>query len=229
MEPRESSGPLAALLRAESQRKSDMGAPPARPLTIALSREAGALGTSVARELHTRLGWPVYDHEVLEQIAEELKVGVSQVERVDERPVSWMLERIETFASGARVTETAYFRRLLKLLASLGARGECIIVGRGAAQFLPAESTLRVRLLARLEDRIAVISRELGLSAADAARFVETSDRERRRFIREHFNKDPTDPQHYDLVLNTSRLTVPGCAEVILRAAQDFRARFGLS
>lgn len=199
----------------------------ATAFTIALSREVGARGTSVARELGRRLNWPVYDHELLEQLAKDLHVGVKLLEDADEKPGSWLKECVEAFAAVPTVTETRYFRQLLRTLLSLGARGECVIVGRGAAQLLPAATSLRVRLLASLEDRIAVVSRERGLSQPEAARYVETTDRERIRFIKDHFQKDPTDPQHYDLVLNSSRFSVVECVELILEALRRLQARRG--
>ena len=45
-----------------------------RPFTVAVSRESGARGTSTAREVGARLGWTVYDHELLERIAQEMKL-----------------------------------------------------------------------------------------------------------------------------------------------------------
>lgn len=196
--------------------------------TVAISREAGARGTSVARELGQRLGWPVYDHELLEQVARDMHVTADLLERIDERPGSWLLESVQALSAAPNVTEIGYFRRLLKMLLALGARGECIIVGRGAPHVLPVASTLRVRLVGNRSDRVAVIERERGLSAADAARFVDTTDRERARFIRDHLLKDPTDPQNYDLVLNGSRFTVAECAETVLGTLRQFQARSGV-
>src|SRR5436305_10388876 len=56
--------------------QGDRGAPPAaRPvpaaLTIALSREAGARGGTIGRRVGRKLGWPVYDKELLEYMAQE--------------------------------------------------------------------------------------------------------------------------------------------------------------
>ena len=46
------------------------------------------------------------------------------------------------------------------------------------------------------------------LSHREAAQYVENTDRERIRFIQDHFGKDPTDSRHYDLVLNASRFAL---------------------
>jgi hypothetical protein len=55
--------------------------------TIALTREVGARGTTVARELATRLGWQVYDHELLELVAQEMSLRTSLLESVDARNI----------------------------------------------------------------------------------------------------------------------------------------------
>src|SRR5436190_24232141 len=71
----------------------------ATAFTIALSREAGTPGTSVARALGTRLGWAVYDHELLERIAQETGLRVNLLQSVDERHKGWLTEATEAFAS----------------------------------------------------------------------------------------------------------------------------------
>jgi cytidylate kinase len=199
--------------------------PPPPAFTIAFSREAGSGGTLVAREIGRRLNWPVYDRELLEHLANELQVDVDQLQYVDERPGSWLVDCLKAFAAASTVTEVTYFRRLLNLLLALGARGECVIVGRGAPFVLPVDTTLRVRLLASRQDRIALLCREHGLDPTEAARYVETTDRERMRFIKDHFHKDLTDPQLYDLVLNASRFSVEECAAIIIEALHRLQAR----
>jgi len=199
--------------------------PPPPSFTIALSREAGSGGNLVAREIGSRLNWPVYDHELLDQLAKDLQVDVDQLESVDERRSSWLVECVEAFAAASTVTEVTYFRRLIKLLLALGVRGQCVIVGRGAMIALPVETTLRVRVVASHEDRVAVIGRERSLNPTEAVRYVDATDRERGRFIRQHFRKDLTDPLLFDLVLNASRLSVEESAGIAIEALLRLQAR----
>jgi cytidylate kinase len=86
---------------------------------------------------------------------------------------------------------------------------------------------LRVRVVASHEDRTAAVSRDRGLSARDAARHVDATDRERVQFVNAHFRKDPADPLNYDLVLNASRFSVAECAEVVIEALHRLQARPG--
>ena len=193
--------------------------------TIAISRQTGARGTSVARQVGARLGWPVYDHELLEQIAREMNVRVSLLESIDERVVPWLEERVEAFASVPHVSENTFFRHLVETVLSLGQHGHSIIVGRGANFLLPARTTLRVRLVGELEDRITFMAAELGLSRDQAARHIRDTDQQRQRFVKEHFRVDVGDPLEYDLTLNASRLSVNECASLIVSAFDGMRER----
>ena len=167
----------------------------------------------------------MYDQELLESLAKELKVDISILEDYDERPGSFLVDTIKAFSAAASVSEITYFRRLVRMLHVLGARGECLIVGRGSWFVLPPETTLRVRIVASRDDRIAFIARERKLGPVDAARFVETNDRDRHRFIKDHFHKDPADPQNFDLILNRSRFSVDETADLVIEALLRMQAR----
>jgi cytidylate kinase len=199
-------------------RRREAASSPALAYTITVAREAGTSGTNVAQEVGRRLGWQVYDHELLERIAVEHGLRVSLLESLDERRQSWLVECMEGFSQQTHVGETGYVHHLTQTILSLGAHGGCVIVGRGAGLLLPPATTLRVRLMAPTEDRIAMVMRQRGLTKHDAERWLESNDRERIAFIKDHFQKDSADPRRYDLLLNTSRWSVMECADLILDA-----------
>jgi cytidylate kinase len=188
------------------------------PFTVALSRDAGAGGTEVARAVGERLGWPVYDRELLQRVAEGMGLRPEVLEKVDERHKGWLQRCLEYFVASPPVAGDAYACRLAEALLSLAARGECVIVGRGAAQVLPAESTLRVRLVGSFPARVLAVQRRHGASAEEAERRVAATDAERRRFVQEYFHKDPSDAGLYDLVLNSTRFTAGQCVDFIVEA-----------
>jgi cytidylate kinase len=199
-------------------------APPAAPpWTVAISRQAGANGSAVAAAVGRRLGWPVYDRELVEMIAQEAGLRGRLVESVDERRAGWLQECWQAFTAQPSFGRLAYVRRLVRVLSSLAAHGECVIVGRGAAQVLPPATTLRARLVGPLEERVAVMRDRLGLGAEEARRRVQETDEQRAGFVRDCFHQDPDDPALYDLVLNSCRLGVDGCAELIAQALQRVR------
>jgi cytidylate kinase len=218
----------AALVRAEA-REGGPKPPPPPAFTIALSREVGARGTTVAREMGERLGWPVYDNEIMERLACEMKLHPRRLEGLDEKHGNLLTEFVESFSTAPGVSEDAYVRRLIRTLLALGAQGSCIIVGRGAAQLLSPETTLRVRLVADRDDRIGVMSQRLGVPRPEAARYVEKKDRERDLFVKHHLHKDAADPRLYDLVLNSTRFSVGECADIILEALRRLQGRAAAS
>src|SRR5262245_52915943 len=92
-------------------------------MTIAISREAGTCGAAVARAVGERLGWTIYDHELLELLARDLHVHVKLLESVDERNVPWFQECVEAIAAVPTVREATYVHHLVETLLSLGAHG----------------------------------------------------------------------------------------------------------
>ena len=191
---------------------------PSTAISVALMREAGTPGTTLAHEVGARLGWPVYAHELLERISNELGLRLSLLENMDERHKDWLTECLEAFSSGRTVTESTFVRHLIQTILSLGALGRCLFVGRGAAFILPGERTIRVRLVGDREDRIRWTAERRGMSQHEAARWIAETERERAVFTRDHFHKDIADPRHYDLVLNMSRWSFAECAGFIVDA-----------
>jgi cytidylate kinase len=197
------------------------------PWTIAISRQAGANGSAVACAVGQRLGWPVYDRELVEKIAQEAGLRGQLVESVDERRISWLEECWQGFTSQPSFSQLAYVRRLVRVLSALAAHGACVIVGRGAAQVLPQTTTLRVRLVGPEDAREAVIRNRLGLGAKEARRHVKEIDEQRTRFVRDYFHIAPDDPTDYDLWLNSCRLSVADCADLIVTALERLKASTG--
>ena len=115
------------------------------------------------------------------------------------------------------MTAAGYAKLLHKHLAALYVRGDCIILGRGAAQVLPEDRTLRVRLIAPYEYRVHRMA-ELFPSGGDAVKLVDEADRDRRLFVKEYFHKDVDNCHDYDLTIDTSRFDLENCCELIERA-----------
>jgi cytidylate kinase len=200
-------------------------APDSPALTIALSRQVGAGGTSIATEVGNRLGWPVYDNALVLRIAQEMHLRTQLLESVDERRTSWLTDCVESFCQQPVISTNAYIRQLIQTILSLGTHGSCIIVGRGATHILPPRTTLRVRIVADREHRVLGLSRERGFSRAEADAVIDQIERERVTFSKDHFLKDPRDPQNFDVVLNSSCFSYSECADLILEALNRQEAR----
>lgn len=190
-------------------------------VTIAISRQAGSRGPQIAQAAGARLGWPVYDHELLTRIAEEKGLSRRLLEHLDERRVHWLEQIIAGLSTKTTSpTEGTYLKQLLELVVTLGQVGHCIIVGRGAAYVLPAATTVRVHVVAAHALRVSNVERSQGVSRAEAERWVDKTDAERESFVRSHFHHDFRDLLNHDLVLNAGRYGIDDCADMIVLATR---------
>jgi cytidylate kinase len=199
--------------------------PGTSPFTITLSREAGTGVTEIAHDVGSRLGWPVYDHELLERIALDTGLRASLLESVDEHRGAWLKEAFANLFNVPHISDLAYVHYVVKTVLALGAHGKCLIVGRGSTFILPAPSTLRVRLVAPFEHRVGKLSQRLGIDRAKASETVLALDYERAGFVQDYFQHDPHNPHYYDLVLNTARFSVAECADLIVDGLHRLQAR----
>ena len=110
-------------------------------------------------------------------------------------------------------------KHLVKVVQIIADRGNAVIVGRGANFILPYENRFAVRIIAPSEIRVANIMRAFGAKDENARQRVTRREARRRAFIRQAFNKDIRNPSHYDMTLNTGRLSVAAAAKAIVAAA----------
>jgi cytidylate kinase len=128
-------------------------------------------------------------------------------------------------AGDKQVSADTYVRYLIATVRGMAAAGRCVVIGRGAAHVLPAETTLRVRLVGERADRIRTVERLHHLAEREAERWLERTEQERSEFVRRHLGIDTADPHYYDLILNSSRFSDDECAETIVQTFARFETR----
>jgi cytidylate kinase len=201
---------LSRMREEESPRRPDVEASvPYRFITIA--RDIGARGDDVAAELAGRLGWHVFDREIVEGIARDSRVRQDLVRGLDERTQSLIhdtVRRLLLMVEGISFGNEEYHEALLRTLAYLAARGDSVIVGRGGAYALRGEPGLHVRITASPEVRIRRLAERWQVAPDEARKRMNQIDTERRSFILHHFRQDLDNPRHYDLICDTDRLSV---------------------
>jgi cytidylate kinase len=199
---------------------------PLRPHWITISRERGAGGGEVASLLAERLGYHVFDKEILEAMARESDFRRATLETLDEKERSWVTVYLEGLLQGRALDRSDYVRHLMQVVLGIGQHGCAVILGRGASFVLTGEG-VHVRLIAPVERRISRVAARTGLGPDEAGRLVLETDRERARFVRRYFDRDVAEPSQYDLVLNTAALGVEPSARLIEMALGEKLAARG--
>lgn len=189
-------------------------------LTVAVSREAGARGGTIGRRVGRKLGWQVYDQELLEYVAQEGPLRQELVDQLTPAAAQWVEDQLQRLLREQAISQHPTIIQLTRTVLALGAQGKVVLIGRGAGMVLPRETTLSVRVVAPLADRIAYLSQWLRLTEEEATERVHMRDTQRAEFLSTHFHRQATDLYLYDLLLNSTRLGEDLCADLIVQAAQ---------
>jgi cytidylate kinase len=177
---------------------------------IAMTREMGSLGKDVAAGIAARSGKRVVYHEIIEPIANKMRLRKSHVERfLDGRSGIW--ERLTTDKTSLSIfTADETFRFLRD--DSTG-----VIRGWGAVHLLRnIPHVIRVRVCAPLDTRVSRMMQRLNTD--DRAKIedeIQMSEEAHTAITKRHFGVNWRDPELYDLVLSTERLSVDECVEEV--------------
>ena len=202
--------------RSRSHDPSAPSVPVARFRNVAISREAGAGGGAIARLVGTRLDWKVYDHELLEAIAQRMERPTDEVRALDELAPSMMQDWLLPHLEERYAPQEAYLDHLAKLVEAIGRAGDSIVVGRAAGFLLPRNETLSIRVVAPMKARSARMAERLGVSIRTARRAARDLDRRRAHFTRVMHHTDVNDPHNYDFVVDSDSLGLAMTAELIV-------------
>ncbi len=192
---------------------------PVRPF-VALSREVGCDAGPVAERLAARLGWPLFDRELLSAMAADDGARNRLLTEFDERDENWLREMLRWALEGEFVVNE-YFHRLTETVLRLARRGPAVFVGRGVDLLLPQECGLRVRLIAPEEARIAMLSVREQLSHEAARAELHRRAAERDRFVQSHFRRRDGDIARHDLLINVERVSAETAADIIAAALRS--------
>jgi cytidylate kinase len=185
---------------------------------IAMTREMGSLGKDVASGIAQQTNRKVVYHEIIDQLADKMRLRKSHVERfLDGRAGFW--ERMTTDQTSLSIfTADETFRILCN-----GTTG--VIRGWGAAHLLRGiPHVIRVRICAPHETKVERMMERLGSDRREAIENeIEMSEEAHTAITRRHFGINWREAEHYDLVLCTERLSVDECVDEIECAMKQKR------
>ena len=183
---------------------------------IAITREMGSLGIEVAEQVAAELKIPLIHHEIIEHLADKMRVRKSHVQRLLDGKAG-MLEKLTADRTSMSIYTAAETM-------DLAAReGGCVLRGWGAAQLLRrVPHAVCVRVCAPVELRKQRMLERLGSSDQE---FIDSeikiNDEAHAAIIRRHFGVNWQDAELYDVVFNTERVSVGECVEDILRVVRS--------
>ena len=193
--------------------------PCVRPV-ITVSRQIGSGGREIAQGVALRLGYPVFDREIIEDVSRQAGVQQSILDALDERTRSGIEQWMDGVLHQSILSANEFIIALGKTLITLSRMGSAVILGRGANFLLEGEPALHVRIVASPESRIRNVMHRSACSRDEAETRVQSVDRERRLFVEKYLHRNIDDATAYDLVLNTDHI---GQDQVILLIDETYR------
>ena len=175
---------------------------------ITISRSVASLGDTLAVSLAEHLNYRLVDRAELVRLA----AGAGAAEALERSPE--LRERSPSFWERLNEERRRYASLLRNAVTLLAAEDNLVIVGLGGGQLLRSlKHVLRLQIVAPLDMRIerlmAGAEPEYGnVPTREQARdIIRQRDRDVAGYMRYLFNIDWQDPQNWDLVVNTGRLS----------------------
>lgn len=159
--------------------------------------------------------WTVFDRQLVEKVLEEHELPKALAKFMPEDRRTFIQDVMEELV-GLRPPSWVMVPKIAETILHLADAGHVILVGRGA-NFITARmpNVFHVRLIASLPKRIERVQITNGLMPAEATKFVKDEDRNRSRYVREHFHKSVDDDLFYHLILNTDRIPLADAVQLI--------------
>jgi cytidylate kinase len=179
---------------------------------IAISRGSYTRGKKIAEKVARKVGYECISREILLKASQDFSIPEETLIRAIEDAPS-LLDRI----TRGKERYITFFRA--SLYNSL--KPDNVVYHGFAYHFFLGDipHVLKVRIITDLEDRVATVMGRDELSRKEALHSIEEIDQQRIKWGRKLYGIDVSDPNLYDLVLNTGRITEDDAVDVICSIA----------
>lgn len=189
---------------------------------ITISRSYGSGGRQVAKAISRELGIHYYDKELMTMVSMEHGINMSIVSGADEKHEESMFKKysgseIASPSSKKYLSKDNIFNMTAGIIKDIADKDEsAVIVGRCAHFVLQDHpDVVRVFIHADEDDLIENAIKYDGCDRDEAIRRIDRINKERAAYHRYYTDHEWNDARCYDLCLNTSKISIEKCVEVI--------------
>lgn len=196
---------------------------------ITISRQFGAGGKTLGRQVAETLGYTFADEDIIQMIAEKAKVSPGWVESVEKeaggrlsRIVNRMVSKtlVDKVLKDERgyIDEQIYIDYLVILINQMAEEDNVVFLDRGSQYILnDLPEAYHILLINTLQNRIKFMMDHYDMNAKRAAQVVKNEDRRRINLYRKIGKQDYDQPELYHLVINMARVDLEGASDLIIR------------
>ena len=194
-------------------------------LIITIGRQFGSGGKCVADALGARLGFPVYDNELITKAAQDSGFSAELFVQRDEKRRLFSFSSIfsASYSSDTEnyMSDKGLFKMQCETIQRIAEQGPAIIVGRCSDYVLRERgNTLDIFLTSPLEIRAKRVAERQGISVEEAEELVEQKDMGREEYYNYYTFGNWGMASNYDVCMDSSILGIEGTADAIIEFAK---------
>lgn len=194
---------------------------------LTIGRQYGSGGREIGQKLAAQLGYCYYDVLLLEKASEESGISKAVLERYDERLADKWLNL--TLFSGRNDPQQLpiSIRAMIsqfETIRKIGQTESAVIVGRCADYVLRDQrNVLSVFVHADMAQRIARVAARNQLSADEARKRIQNTDRHRAAYYNYHTDKQWGASESYHLCIDSGLFGIDGAVSLLASCLQTLQ------
>lgn len=197
-----------------------------KQMIVAIGREYGSGGHVIGEHIAQRLNLPLYDRNLLQEIAKEKNWDHTRLEQYDERPRRRLFSR--SVAGHTSSPEENIANMQFDFLRKKAEEGNSfVVIGRCAEGILKGtDGLISIFIMGDKEAKIARIMELFQLTREQAESKIQRHDYSRRSYHNSHCDLKWGDSRNYDLCINSSRLGLDETTDIIAEYVTRRRKHF---
>ena len=200
---------------------------------ITIERQYGSGGSVIGNLVAEKLGINCYNRQILKMTAERCGLDISNLESAEENVPTSFFYSLLLSANPARTMEEnlplsdKVFIMESRIINEIAEKEQSfVLVGRCGNYILEDKGCFSVYIYADTESRIKRAIQEYGVEERKAESVMKKADKRRETFYNVNTGKRWQDKDQYSLCLNSAELGDDLCAELIVKAYQEYNKRF---
>lgn len=180
---------------------------------ITITRQFGSLGRPIARRMSEILGIEYYDRDIVEAASQKTNLPVSKISDVEEKANGFYFMMKFPLGTQSTKIQDEIFEHEKEAIINMAAKGPCIMVGR-CSDFIfeNIKDHLNIFIYAPETERYLNCVNSLNMKPAEAKKMIKDVDKARLAYHMRYAGYAPNDPDHKDIMINSSTLGVEGTA-----------------
>ncbi len=187
---------------------------------ITISREYGSGGRYIGRLVADILGIKLYDKDLVKKISDETGLSEEYIESNEQKRD--ILDSLNNGYYFGLNNADELFLKESELIKSLASSQSCVIIGR-CSDFILKEydNVVKVFIYSDKESKIKRATEYYGLGKSNAEKEIKRIDKLRANHYKYYTEKEWKDFTNYDLIMNSDKIGVESCANIICEFVKE--------